>query len=72
MVIFDFLEEEVNLMVSIFSGAYEALMGNIDDTSRSFADMCIAQCTGCMCNCRCSCSGGRSYSGFSEYEWEAI
>jgi len=55
-------------VIEIYSGAYEALLGNINNDSISYAASCIGQCTGCMCNCRCSCSGGV----ISDFEWEAI
>lgn len=55
-------------MIQIYSGAYEALLGNISEETLSYAASCIGQCTGCMCNCRCSCSGGV----VSDFEWEVI
>lgn len=55
-------------MIQIYSGAYEALLGNISEGILSYAASCIGQCTGCMCNCRCSCSGGV----VSDFEWEVI
>ena len=55
-------------MIQFYSGAYEALLGNISEGILSYAASCIGQCTGCMCNCRCSCSGGV----VSDFEWEVI
>lgn len=55
-------------MIQICSGAYNALLGNICESTLSRAASCIGQCTGCMCNCRCSCSGGL----VSDFEWEVI
>ena len=55
-------------MIQIYSGAYEALLGNISEGTLSYVASCIGQCTGCMCNCRCSCSRGV----VSDFEWEVI
>lgn len=56
------------VMIQIYSGAYEALLGNISEDTFAHAASCIGQCTGCMCNCRCSCSGGI----ISDFEWEVV
>lgn len=55
-------------MIQIGSGAYEALLGNINKDMLSHAVSCMSQCTGCMCNCKCACYGGY----VSDFEWEVI
>lgn len=48
--------------------AYDAMLGNITESTIEMAVACMSQCTGCMCNCRCSCSGGI----IADVEWEVM
>lgn len=48
--------------------SYEKMLGKITEKTMLSADICISQCTGCMCSCRCSCSGGI----IADVDWEEI
>ncbi len=55
-------------MIQYEKNAYDAMLGNITESTIEMAVACMSQCTGCMCNCRCSCSGGI----IADVEWEVM
>jgi len=55
-------------MIKYDVGTYQKMFDKINGDF-AVTDICIAQCTGCMCNCRCSCSGRIT---MDDVDWDSI